>query len=566
MNKGEKVSLLLIFLFGFFMISTANGGVGDVPLSREAQICLMCHSDKGLTKTFKSKENLSLFVDAKLFKDSVHSFLTCTSCHTDISLENHPPGMTYKSKKEFAVKASKSCRMCHTDEQLYKKDIHHYLITKAKAPTCAECHGLHAIRRISDWKPNVSEAHYCLTCHRQELSITIGGRELSLEIDESLIRGSVHNKHTCSDCHSEFSKEQHPVRIFKGIRERSIAVSDVCRRCHSDKFRLVEGSIHFIMLKKGRLEAPVCTDCHGFHTVKPKAVYKIMVGVPCRRCHEDIFNVFKESVHGKAKIKGVEKAPICSSCHQAHDVKVTSLTEQMKKICLGCHKEAESLHKEWLWSAPLAQPSLARLHLDTIACASCHSPNIEQGLYLRLYDRTAGKPFYKEQILDLFKTDDNGLRKEIDPDGDGVDAYELGRIVKLLKGKGVDVAFSGRMDVRKGIDPHRLALKTEAVKECEKCHHAGSGFFQHVSLSLIGADGRPATFEAKQEVLSSLVSLFPLSQFYVIGATRIWLLDILLILAILGGLAFPVGHIILRILTIPVREARRLRALKKKEE
>jgi predicted CXXCH cytochrome family protein len=433
--------------------------------------------------------------------------------------------------------------------------MHRELITKDKALTCAECHSPHARKRIADRKPDVNVNQHCLACHRHELSISIAGKVMSLKIDESLLKGSVHNKHSCTDCHAEFSKEQHPVRTFASIRNHSITVSGVCRKCHSDKFALVEGSIHSVMLKKGMLGAPVCTDCHGFHTVSPKAKYKTMVGAPCKKCHEDIFNAYKESVHGKAKVKGVEKAPICSSCHQAHDVKVTSLTKQMKSVCLGCHEGAIDAHKKWLTNT--------ELHLDAIGCAACHSPNVEREIYLRFYNLTAGTLFFEEHVLNLLGTDRDGLRKELDPDGNGIDAYELGRIAGHLEKKGMKVALVGRMDIRKGTDPHQLALKSDAVKDCERCHRADSEFFKHVSVAVIRADGKPTIFEAKQEVLGSLVSLLPLSNFYVLGSTRIWLLDILFILAVLGGVSVPVAHIMLRILTIPIREARRLKALKK---
>lgn len=553
--KKKNVFFLLIFLLGSSVIFSNNSTAAEVLLPDEAQICLGCHSDKGLTKQLESKEVLHLYINSSEFARSVHAPLGCNSCHTDISMESHPQVMKIKGKKEWALKASQSCRMCHTDEQIYKKPIHRYVITKAKAPTCAECHGLHAIKRISEWKPVVKDTQYCLTCHKHQLSISIAGEVMSLRIDESLLRGSVHNKHRCQDCHSEFSKEQHPVRTFASIREHSISVSEVCKRCHSDKSALVDSSIHFVMLKKGSLNAPVCTDCHGFHTVVPKAVYKTMLGVPCKKCHEDIFNAYKESVHGRAKIKGVEKAPICSSCHQAHDVKVTSLTGQMKSVCLGCHKEAIGAHKKWLTNT--------ELHLDMIGCAACHSPEIEREIYLYLYDLNTEKPFYEEQVLQLLNTDREGLKTEIDPDRNSIDAFELGRMVKRFEQKGVKVAFRGRMDVRKGIEPHQLALKTEAVRDCAKCHHAESDFFKYVSVAIIATGGKPVIFEAKQDTLTSLVSLFPLSQFYVLGSTRIWLLDILLILAVLGGASFPVGHIMLRILTSPIREARRLKALKK---
>ena len=43
-------------------------------------------------------------------------------------------------------------------------------------------------------------------------------------------------------------------------------------------------------------------------------------------------------------------------------------------------------------------------------------------------------------------------------------------------------------------------------------------------------------------MLSSVISLDSVSGFYAIGGTRIKILDYLLILAFLGGLAVPIGH------------------------
>ena len=82
----------------------------------------------------------------------------------------------------------------------------------------------------------------------------------------------------------------------------------------------------------------VCTDCHGFHAVPPKEIYKTLADVACKKCHDDIFNAYKESVHGKARLKGVEEAAICFSCHRAHDIKVTAMTGQTKKCVLDVTK------------------------------------------------------------------------------------------------------------------------------------------------------------------------------------------------------------------------------------
>jgi hypothetical protein len=52
-------------------------------------------------------------------------------------------------------------------------------------------------------------------------------------------------------------------------------------------------------------------------------------------------------------------------------------------------------------------------------------------------------------------------------------------------------------------------------------------------------------YGANADVLNSAISIDSVSGFYAIGGTRIRLLDILLILAILGGLGIAGGHVTL---------------------
>ena len=103
----------------------------------------------------------------------------------------------------------------------------------------------------------------------------------------------------------------------------------------------------------------------------------------------------------------------------------------------------------------------------------------------------------------------------------------------------------GRLDVRTGPQAHELADKSKAISDCRICHSAGSQAFQSVTISLVGPEGQRVDYGANADVLNSAISLESVSGFYAIGGTRIKLLDILLILAILGGLAVPVGHLTL---------------------
>jgi hypothetical protein len=536
----------------------ASAKKADLPES--SAICMGCHSSPDFTKTFKNKEKMSLFVNEKDFKGSVHSFLGCTDCHGKISPDTHPGSSgVYDGRAAFTLEMASACRNCHSDSQLKAKPNHAFLTNKTNGPPCTECHGTHAIRRIAQWKPaSSSNNQYCLTCHSHNISKNHkSGETLSLKIDPSNLAASVHNGHDCSDCHSEYTRTSHPIKEFESSRTHSIAVSEACKKCHPDKGEAVRESIHSKMISEGNLKAPVCTDCHGFHSVGPKETYETLTGVPCRKCHEDIFKIYAKSVHGMAKAKGTHNAPLCYSCHFAHEVKVTAMAEKITGACLGCHKGVEAAHTKWLPNASL--------HLSAIACATCHSPGAGKGVYLRLYDQDTGKPFTEEQMAKLMGTSGAGLAGKIDPHGDGIEAAELWSIVRQMNEKGsrARVTFFGRMDVNNGAEAHQLSLKKNAVKECENCHSQGSDFFKSVTVAVVKADGRLARYKANPEVLGSMFSLLSLRQFYVLGSTRLKALDWIGILMVFGGVSLPLAHITLRAVTSPIREAKRLNKLRK---
>ena len=110
------------------------------------------------------------------------------------------------------------------------------------------------------------------------------------------------------------------------------------------------------------------------------------------------------------------------------------------------------------------------------------------------------------------------------------------------QGRSTDVTLRGRMEVTTGMEAHRLAPRTEAVRSCESCHQGGANGFQRVTVSISTPDGRKQRYEADKSVLSSVVSVDSVGNFYAPGGTRIGLLDGLLVLAVVGGLAIPLGH------------------------
>jgi cytochrome b subunit of formate dehydrogenase len=122
-------------------------------------------------------------------------------------------------------------------------------------------------------------------------------------------------------------------------------------------------STHGAALTRGNWHAPVCTDCHGIHTIKspadPKsAVAAGNVGNTCGSCHESVklsseFGVagnrvssYLSSYHGMASKVGSNTVANCASCHGVHNIlpssdpRSTINHANLAKTCGQCHPGA----------------------------------------------------------------------------------------------------------------------------------------------------------------------------------------------------------------------------------
>jgi NAD-dependent SIR2 family protein deacetylase len=354
-------------------------------------------------------------------------------------------------------------------------------------------------------------------------------------MDESQLRASVHLDHDCTDCHLDFGKDAHLVGDFAGRREGSVALAGVCRECHEEMYEQYEGSIHFSLLEQGNFAAPVCTDCHGSHLVKPVATLETIAGVPCRRCHQEVFDSYAESMHGQARAAAAHvDAPICADCHQAHGVRAASWTERFRATCVSCHSNLEEAHGAWLPNAGL--------HLDVVACPSCHAPKAERRIDLVLFDRGRKRSV---TTADLRAGMGEGAVKDED-----LSAADLWQYIRDSKkdGKEGSVFLAGQLEVRTGLEAHRMTSKGSAVDACPSCHLKGAEAFEMVTMSLVESDGRIRHIQVDDGLLGSVASVGSVGGFYALGSTRIGILDLLLIMAVLGGMSVPAMHMTARVL------------------
>jgi hypothetical protein len=318
------------------------------------------------------------------------------------------------------------------------------------------------------------------------------------------------------------------------MREYNIVTSDLCKSCHEQATTLYEISAHNAALKAGNLDAPVCTDCHGAHQILSTKIDKTVGLRSCNACHMDMNNSYAASIHGLEMKKGNKNAPVCSCCHKAHDIESTALSTKIKDGCLNCHKDAGKAHNKWLSNPPITLPTFAEAHFDAVSCATCHSSvDSQRAVYLSIYNRKTGQPLPEDEILKALETDSEGLMKQFDTSGDGsIDAKESWAVFVQLFKKGYISTLMGKMDVRTAEEAHKIGAKSEAIKNCELCHVPGAELFQNVFIAIQKEGEKPILLNADKGVLSSVLSILPMSKFYVLGSTSIELFDILFIVAL----------------------------------
>jgi len=374
---NRNAFLLLAIFCILFMFSSASHATSNPP-GEEVSVCMGCHENREMSLTFKNGEKLSLYVDNHSLLGSAHKNLGCSGCH-GFSAGDHPTKQ-FKDRRSLIISISDACKKCHT----FKKGIHLRMVNMLKQVVCADCHGSHAI------KPVKEAGESCFGCHKYGFSLSFkdGGRQ-SLEIEEEALKSSVHSKLRCADCHFGFSSKEHPERNFPDKRNFTIVTSETCRRCHFDKYTKTLEGIHFNMLLKGNLKAPVCVDCHGAHAIESGRKEKIQSARRRQTCHQDIYAIYAQSVHGKALLSmHNQDVPVCSDCHRAHDIsdpRMADFRNDIPQMCSNCHANEELMRRYGLSTAVL-QSYLEDFHGVTVSyyrkqkntmrhiavCTDCH--------------------------------------------------------------------------------------------------------------------------------------------------------------------------------------------------
>ena len=346
----------LIFLF-----CTGIAFAGQKPAPKPTNDdCLACHGDSSLVHDVNGKP-VSLYVNPDKFKASIHgSMFTCVDCHTDL-----------KSSPHETTPAKVLCATCHADEQAVYERSFHATAMKAgdgHAATCVDCHGSpHELLPASDPKSRVNHANIpatCGTCHGQKFVMEPSGHSVQpfLSYQESVHGRAVatgsDKAAVCTDCHGSheiLAASDPKSSIFK------FNVPATCAKCHAPVEQEFMQSIHGQAIARGDWQAPVCTDCHGIHSIKshvdpnsPVSAQNLAL-ITCARCHEGVrlsqefgfegrrSTTYLASYHGLASKLGSQVVANCASCHGVHNIlpssdpRSTINRVNLVKTCGQCH-------------------------------------------------------------------------------------------------------------------------------------------------------------------------------------------------------------------------------------
>jgi cytochrome b subunit of formate dehydrogenase len=300
--------------------------------------CLACHGNSDFTTTEHGKQ-VSLYVDAAKFQRSAHQVLGCTDCHSSVTAIPHAAGLKLPS-----------CGSCHSDEgAAYARSVHGKAVAAGNmhAPECSSCHGnVHALLPVSD--PTSAVAHRnipgtCGSCHKQKFVMQQAGVNSAVYV---AYEQSVHGKAVaagsekaavCSDCHGShaiLAANDPSSFIFK------FNVPATCGKCHTSERAQYVQSVHGIAIANSDWSAPVCTDCHGIHSIQAPVGSAVAVQavaeMTCARCHQGVrltreygvpsnrVSSYLDTYHGLASKLGSTVVANCASCHGSHLILASS--------------------------------------------------------------------------------------------------------------------------------------------------------------------------------------------------------------------------------------------------
>ena len=309
--------------------------------------CLACHGDASAAGA--SGRSVAVLPDK--FGASIHglSGVTCVDCHADLAKS---PEFPHAEKL-----APASCVKCHDRAAaLYEVSVHaeaRRSQANSVAAACKDCHGSHEIKPVKDPDSPTDHLNLPATCGRchgnaeiiRKGRIAIGDVVAQFQDSihgQALAKSGLTVAPNCKDCHNAHD-----------IKRRTDATSPVyrtsipatCGKCHQGIERRYQAGVHGEALAKGRPDAPVCVTCHSAHQIARTegAAWKAHVLAECGSCHPESKKTFRDTFHGQETQLGFMRVATCADCHGAHeiypkrDARSTVSTARVVSTCGTCH-------------------------------------------------------------------------------------------------------------------------------------------------------------------------------------------------------------------------------------
>jgi cytochrome b subunit of formate dehydrogenase len=177
---------------------------------------------------------------------------------------------------------------------------------------------------------------------------------------------------TCATCHAR----------------REGAAGDLAHRRGS--ISNYQHSVHARILHDEGRHAAVCTDCHGAHAIEKgtdptSPMFWQNIPKTCGACHQEIAETFAASVHGRAVAAGQRDAPVCTDCHGEHTIagikedSSTVSSAHIPETCGQCHS-SQRISTRYTLASGVLDTYMQSFHglasqiggVAAANCASCH--------------------------------------------------------------------------------------------------------------------------------------------------------------------------------------------------
>lgn len=227
----------------------------------------------------------------------------------------------------------------------------------------------------------------CLNCHGQPgMILRVGINNIMISVDPQKFNDSIHGKNglLCVDCHPDITAYPHPVYSQTNRREFQFALYEstrqACAKCHAEQAADAMSGVHQQTLEAGNHNAAFCSDCHYPHYIDPETdLQRTKIPDVCARCHSEIAETYKKSVHGAALMgENNPDVPNCISCHGNHkivDPRTTEFRNTVPLLCASCHTNKDIMEKYGI-STNVMQTYVSDYHGTTVTLFEQTSPNL----------------------------------------------------------------------------------------------------------------------------------------------------------------------------------------------